>query len=53
MKETEGSASGHAMVLPERLLAKSRELRQRNDHDRCSSVGTVTRLLAGQLRNRG
>jgi hypothetical protein len=41
------------MVLPERLLTKMRELRKRNDHGRCSSVGTVTRLRAGQLRNRG
>ena len=52
MKETEGSANGHIIVLPERLLAKRREPRQRADRGQCSSVGTVTRLLAGQLRNR-
>jgi hypothetical protein len=52
MKETEGSANGHIMVIPERLLAKRREPRQRADHGQCSSVGTVTRLRAGQLRNR-
>jgi hypothetical protein len=53
MKETEGSANGHIVVLPESLLAKRREPRQRNDHGQCSSVGTVNRLRAGQLRNRG
>jgi len=41
MKETEGSANGHIIVLPERLLAKRREPRQRADRGQCSSVGTV------------
>ena len=40
------------MVLPECLLAKRREPKQHNDHGQCSSVGRVTRLRAGQLRNR-
>ena len=52
MKETEGSANGHIIVLPERLLAKRREPRQRADRGQCSSVGTVTRLLAGRSGNR-
>lgn len=53
MKETEGSVNGHIVVLPECLLAKRREPRQHNDHSQCSSVGTLTRLRAGQLGNRG
>jgi hypothetical protein len=53
MKETKGSANGHIVVLRECLLAKRREPRQRNNHGQCSSVGTVTRLRAGQMKSRG
>ena len=53
MKETEGSANDLIVVLPERLLARRREPRQPTDRGQRNSVGTATRLRAGQLRNRG